>query len=101
MPYYAKDHLVPFGEFIPLPWLTSWLYQLMDMPMSGFSRGGKNQAPLALAGQKIAFNICYEDSFGEDLIGPAAKSTMLANVSNLACLASHSLAVPQLTPLAY
>jgi len=84
MPYYAKDHLVPFGEFIPLPWLTSWLYQLMDMPMSGFSRGGKNQAPLALAGQKIAFNICYEDSFGEDLIGPAAKSTMLANVSNLA-----------------
>jgi len=84
MPYYAKNHLVPFGEFIPLPWLTGWMYQLMDMPLSGFSRGGANQAPLILAGQKIAFNICYEDSFGEELIGSAAQSSMLANVSNLA-----------------
>ncbi len=84
MPYYAKDHLVPFGEFIPLPWLTGWLYQLMHMPLAGFSRGGSDQAPLEMAGQKIAFNVCYEDSFGEELIGPAARSTMLANVSNLA-----------------
>lgn len=84
LPFYAKDHLVPFGEFIPLPWLTGWIYQLMNMPMTGFSRGGHDQAPLALAGQKIAFNVCYEDSFGEELIGPAARSTMLANVSNLA-----------------
>ncbi|TDR80266.1 apolipoprotein N-acyltransferase [Paludibacterium purpuratum] len=84
MPYYAKNHLVPFGEFVPLPILTGWLYQWMNMPLSGFSRGGDQQAPLALAGQQIAFNVCYEDSFGEELIGPAAHSTMLANVSNLA-----------------
>jgi apolipoprotein N-acyltransferase len=84
MPYYAKNHLVPFGEFIPLPWITGWLYQWMNMPLAGFSRGGDNQAPLALAGQTIAFNVCYEDSFGEELIGPAAHATMLANVSNLA-----------------
>jgi len=84
MPYYAKDHLVPFGEFIPLPWLTGWIYQLMNMPMSGFSGGGHNQAPLLLAGQKIAFNVCYEDSFGEELLPSASQATMLANVSNLA-----------------
>ncbi|MBV8647133.1 MAG: apolipoprotein N-acyltransferase [Paludibacterium sp.] len=84
LPYYAKDHLVPFGEFVPLPWITGWLYQWMNMPMSGFSRGGENQAPLALAGQLVAFNVCYEDSFGEELIGPAAHATLLANVSNLA-----------------
>lgn len=84
MPFYAKDHLVPFGEFIPLPWLTGWIYQWMNMPMSGFSRGGHNQPPLLLAGQKIAFNVCYEDSFGEELLGSAEQATILANVSNLA-----------------
>ncbi|WP_047249856.1 apolipoprotein N-acyltransferase [Chromobacterium subtsugae] len=84
MPYYAKDHLVPFGEFIPLPGLIGWIYQYMNMPLSGFSRGGANQPPLLLAGQKVAFNVCYEDSFGEELSGPAAQAGMLANVSNLA-----------------
>lgn len=83
-PYYAKDHLVPFGEFIPLPLITSWIYQFMNMPLSGFTPGGSKQLPLAVADQRIAFNICYEDGFGEELIGPAANATMLANVSNLA-----------------
>ncbi|SCK10020.1 apolipoprotein N-acyltransferase [Vogesella sp. LIG4] len=83
-PYYAKDHLVPFGEFIPLPMITSWIYQFMNMPLSGFSRGGPMQHPLQVADQRIAFNVCYEDGFGEELIGPAANATMLANVSNLA-----------------
>ncbi|MDF0606806.1 apolipoprotein N-acyltransferase [Neisseriaceae bacterium TC5R-5] len=83
-PYYAKDHLVPFGEFIPLPSVIGWIYQFMQMPMSGFSRGGPNQSPLVLAKQRVAFNVCYEDSFGEELIGPAARATMLANISNLA-----------------
>ncbi|WP_043148863.1 nitrilase-related carbon-nitrogen hydrolase, partial [Pseudogulbenkiania ferrooxidans] len=41
-------------------------------------------APLTLAGHKVAFNVCYEDSFGEELIGPASRADMLANVSNLA-----------------
>ncbi|NDV11534.1 apolipoprotein N-acyltransferase [Crenobacter caeni] len=84
LPYYAKDHLVPFGEFIPLPSLIGWIYRYMNMPLSGFSRGGSAQAPLALAGQQVAFNVCYEDSFGEELIGPARDATLLANVSNLA-----------------
>ena len=83
-PAYAKNHLVPFGEFVPLPELTGWLYQYMNMPLSGFSRGGAFQPPIVMAGQKIAFNVCYEDSFGEELIAPAREATLLANVSNLA-----------------
>lgn len=83
-PYYAKNHLVPFGEFIPLPALTGWVYRFMNMPLSGFSRGGDNQAPLRVADQQIAFNVCYEDGFGEELIAPASNASILANVSNLA-----------------
>ena len=41
-------------------------------------------APLTLAGERVAFNVCYEDSFGEELIGPAREATLLANVSNMA-----------------
>lgn len=83
-PYYAKQHLVPFGEYVPLPALTGWLYQYMNMPMSGFSRGEGHQLPLSMAGQKVAFNVCYEDGFGNEIIVPAREATLLANVSNLA-----------------
>ncbi|MBQ9681830.1 MAG: apolipoprotein N-acyltransferase [Neisseriaceae bacterium] len=83
IPYYAKNHLVPFGEFRPLPALTAGLYNMMNMPLSDFSRGGKNQQPLLLAQQKVAFNICYEDSFGDELVQSAKQASLMANVSNM------------------
>ena len=55
----------------------------MNMPLSDFSSGGKGQMPLHLGNQKVAFNICYEDSFGDELIASAKQSTMMANVSNM------------------
>ena len=82
LPSYSKEHLVPFGEFKPV--FTDWLYGLMHMPLSDFSGGGKGQAPLQLANQKIAFNVCYEDSFGDDLVASAKSSSLLSNVSNMA-----------------
>ncbi|MDO4640938.1 MAG: apolipoprotein N-acyltransferase [Neisseria sp.] len=84
LPYYAKNHLVPFGEYKPLPWITEPLYRMMNMPLADFKRGGFNQNPLSMANQKVAFNICYEDGFGDELIDPAKRSSVLANISNLA-----------------
>lgn len=84
IPYYAKNHLVPFGEYKPLPWLTEPLYRLMNMPLSDFKRGGNAQTPFTMGQQKVAFNICYEDGFGDELIASAQQSTLLANASNLA-----------------
>lgn len=81
---YAKNHLVPFGEFKPIPQLTEPLYQKMNMPLADFKRGGIGQEPFDMAGQKVAFNICYEDGFGDELIESAKKSTLLANASNMA-----------------
>ena len=84
MPLYAKNHLVPFGEYKPFPALTNPLYQMMNMPLADFKPGGEGQLPFTMANQKVAFNICYEDGFGDELIASAKQSTLLANASNMA-----------------
>lgn len=81
--YYRKDHLVPFGEFIPLRSAFGWLInEVLKIPMGDQARGGANQAPLNVAGQKVAMNICYEDAFGEEIIHALPAATLLVNVTN-------------------
>lgn len=79
---YSKSHLVPFGEFVPPGF--AWFLAMADIPMSDFAPGPKKQAPLNIAGQKIAVNICYEDAFGEEIIRALPEATLLVNVSNVA-----------------
>ncbi len=79
---YDKVHLVPFGEFIPPGF--GWVLEVLKIPLTDFSRGKPGQAPLALAGQKIAADICYEDAFGEEIIEALPAATLLVNVSNVA-----------------
>lgn len=81
---YHKVHLVPFGEYIPNKWLWGWLLDVMQIPLSDFARGSPDQRPLAVAGQRVAVNICYEDVFGEEIIRQLPEATVLVNVSNLA-----------------
>ena len=78
--FYRKAHLVPFGEFVPpgFGWIVDWL----SIPLSDFSRGAPDQPPLAMAGQQVAANICYEDVFGEELIHALPEATLMVNVSN-------------------
>ena len=99
---YDKIHLVPFGEFIPPGF--GWVLSILKIPLADFSRGSTAQAPLALAGQKIAVDICYEDAFGEEIIRPLPQATLLVNVSNVAwfgdSLAPHQhLQISQLRAL--
>ena len=79
---YGKSHLVPFGEFIPPGF--SWFLALAHIPMSDFSAGKTTQRPLAIAGQQVAINICYEDAFGEEIIRTLPEATLLVNLSNVA-----------------
>jgi len=82
---YRKSHLVPFGEFIPLKGLIGWIYRdWLQMPLSDLSRGSTMQIPLAIAGQQVAVNICYEDAFGEEIIRQLPEATLLINASNMA-----------------
>ena len=79
---YDKSHLVPFGEFVPPGF--SWIVKTFAIPLTDFSLGPENPKPLALAGQFVAPNICWEDAFGEEIIRQLPQATLLANVSNVA-----------------
>jgi apolipoprotein N-acyltransferase len=88
---YDKHHLVPFGEFIPLGF--EWFVRMMSIPLGNFDRGSLDQPPLTIGKNKLAFNICYEDLFGEEIIEAVRNgATVLVNVSNLAWFGdSHAL----------
>jgi len=83
---YEKNHLVPFGEFVPP--MFRWFTQLMNMPLGDFKAGGEYPATFDWQGQRIAPNICYEDLFGEELarsfIDPNRAPTVMVNISNIA-----------------
>jgi len=79
---YDKSHLVPFGEFVPPGF--GWIVKTFAIPLSDFSLGPEHPRPLALAGQLVAANICWEDAFGEEIIRQLPEATLLVNVSNVA-----------------
>ncbi|MBT9567653.1 MAG: apolipoprotein N-acyltransferase [Thiobacillus sp.] len=81
---YHKSHLVPFGEYIPLKPLWGWVIEVLNIPLSDFARGATHPVPLAIGGQQVAANICYEDVFGEEIIRQLPRASVLVNVSNLA-----------------
>ncbi len=89
---YDKQHLVAFGEFMPP--LFSWVYRWLQIPLAGFTPGGSGQAPMAIAGTRVAVNICYEDAFGREIALQAAGAGLLVNMSNMAWY-GESLAAEQ------
>ena len=86
-PYrYDKQHLVPFGEFIPLGF--RWFTDLMNIPLGDFMRGARNPPSFEFAGARWAPNICYEDLYGDELAlrfrDEARAPGAFVNLSNIA-----------------
>ena len=80
--WYDKNHLVPFAEFFPVPhFVRTWL-RLMSLPYEDFTRGGDDQPPLPVAGVNLGATICYEDAYGNAMIGVLRKADALVNVTN-------------------
>ncbi|PSB91718.1 apolipoprotein N-acyltransferase [Candidatus Pandoraea novymonadis] len=82
---YDKQHLVPFGEFIP--WGFRWFVDQMSIPLGNFLSGSMMSTGFAVSGQRAALDICYEDLFGEEIAKTLRNmrepATFLVNSTNL------------------
>ena len=80
---YRKRHLVPFGETIPLKPLFGWFIRsVLNIPLADQMPGPAYQAPFAVAGERVAVNICYEDAFADVINRSLPEATLLVNVTN-------------------
>ena len=80
---YRKRHLVPFGEYFPVPArVREWL-RMMNLPFSDISAGEGEQPLLEAAnGTKLSVAICYEDAYGAEQLYALPDAGLLINVSN-------------------
>jgi apolipoprotein N-acyltransferase len=80
---YRKRHLVPFGEYFPVPaGVREWM-RMMSLPHNDLTPGGDIQPLLEAAnGEKLAVAICYEDAYGAEQLYALPDATLLINVSN-------------------
>jgi apolipoprotein N-acyltransferase len=80
--FYHKQHLVPYGEYLPLRGLIGHTLDALAVPNADFTSGAAGQPLLLAAGYPVATSICYEVIFGEQLIQDLPEAAMLVNVSN-------------------
>ena len=81
--FYDKHHLVPFGEYFPVPkFVRAWM-RLRNLPYLDFTPGAAVQPPLHAAGTLLAPSICYEDAYGSAMLPDLRRgATLLVNVTN-------------------
>ena len=79
---YHKQKLVPFGEYVPLEGMLRGLIGFFDLPMSSFTRGPENQAPLQANGARVMPFICYEVAYPDFLARNAVNTDLLLTISN-------------------
>ena len=87
---YRKNHLLPFGEYMPLQPLSGWVLDTIGIRLDDFTPGGDSQPLLKAAGYTFTTSICYEDGFGSEAIRQLAKTAYLVNLTNDAWF-GHSL----------
>ncbi len=76
---YLKQHLVPFGEYVPLG-LTSF-YNFLNIPMSNFTPGPTQVIPMQIHGLPVSVFICYESAYPME-IREAAHSDYIITLSD-------------------
>ncbi|MBA2710438.1 MAG: apolipoprotein N-acyltransferase [Tatlockia sp.] len=89
---YQKQHLVPFGEYIPQPFrkISNWL----AIPDANLRPGKTNQSLLKVQKYEIATLICYELAYGELLRKQLPLAQWIVSISDAGWF-GHSLAMYQ------
>lgn len=78
---YAKQHLVPFGEYVPYARALFFVHRLVQA--AGDFMAGKDPAPLSLDGRELGVLICYEGIFPELSRATVLEgATALVNLTN-------------------
>ena len=80
---YHKQHLVPFGEYVPFEkWLRGTI-NFFDLPMSIFNAGQPNQKNITIDRNiAIGTSICYEIAYSELVRKSAKNANLLLTISN-------------------
>ena len=79
---YRKNHLLPFGEYLPWQPFSSFVLKTIGMRLGSFTQGGDNQPLLRAGGYGFITSICYEDAFGDANIVGLENAAYLVNVTN-------------------
>ncbi len=78
---YDKVHLVPFGEYLPFPWLFSFAGGLTKEV--GEFKSGESRAPLDAGSERLGVFICYESVFPDEVRQFANNGAQVfVNISN-------------------
>lgn len=79
---YNKNHLLPFGEYLPLQPISGFILGLLNIHLGNFTSGGDKQELLQAGGHPFAISICYEDVFSADNIKNMPEAAFLVNLTN-------------------
>ena len=81
--YYRKKHLVPFGEYFPVPdFMREWM-EMNNLPSFDLMQGERHQSLIKYNDEiNISAAICYEIAFGSEQLQAFPEANLLINVSN-------------------
>jgi apolipoprotein N-acyltransferase len=89
---YLKQHLVPFGEFIPSPFQS--LFERFALPMANMQPGKTHQDLIQIQNHPVATLICYELAYPELLRAQLPLAEWIVSISDDGWF-GHSFAIYQ------
>ena len=89
---YKKQHLVPFGEFIPK--IVAKVMLWLDLPLANMKPGNPNQSLIKVNHRPLASLVCYELAYPQLLRAQLPTAQWIVSISDDGWF-GHSLAIYQ------